>query len=58
MGQNQKEANQAMLHKKSTVNLKCVIDREHRSFEIDNSSLWGWEEFSESEAAAPPSAVG
>lgn len=36
---NQKEANQAMLHKKSTVNLKCVTDREHRSLEIDNSSL-------------------
>lgn len=36
---NQKEANQAMLHKKSSVILKCVIDREHRSLEIDNSSL-------------------
>lgn len=58
MGQNQKEANQAMLHKKNTANLKCVIDREHRSLEIDNSSLLGWEEFLESEAAAPPSAVG
>lgn len=57
MGQNQKEANQAMLHKKNTANLKCV-NREHRSLETDNSSLLGWEEFLESEAAGPPSAVG